>query len=166
MAKSDIGIGVGLIAVSAWFFYDSFNIRQSTITAPMASASFFPRVVSVLLAVSAVWMIGKELAAKRKARSAASAVIAEEESDEQPQGGSEKFVIYMMAAAVVYIIIIPVLGYLVSTIVYMVVSCIFLGSSYSKRRWITALIAVAISISAYLLFNLVLSVFLPSGLLI
>lgn len=172
MIKSDIGIGIALIILSAVFFINSFTITQSTITAPMADASFFPRVISVLLAVSSAFMIAKDVYRRKKLKAADSKTDSEsadgEEKAEKITFRSEKFVLFMMAATVVYIYVIPRVGYLVTTIVFIFGCSMYLGtqSKQIKRKILVLPIAVVISLFAYVLFSSVLSVFLPRGFLI
>ena len=160
MIRSDISIGIALIMLSAFFFVDSFSITQSTMSAPFAGASFFPRVVSVLLAISSVVLIIKAIVRGKKIEKA------EKKPDLKTSG--EKYVLYMMGATILYVIAIPTMGYLVSTMVYMTVSILFLGSTYSTYKGIVISTTVAglISVFAYVLFGTVLSVFLPRGFLI
>jgi putative tricarboxylic transport membrane protein len=168
MLKSDIGIGVFLLLVSLFFFADSYNITQSTITAPMAGASFFPRVVSVLLAASSIYLITKALVQKKKARNDQITSV-EKETTDQPQTGTpnEKAVLVMAVATTLYILIIPIVGYLVTTIAFMSATSLYLGSIHKSHRWyVTVLVVIGISIMAFILFSTVLSVFLPRGILI
>jgi putative tricarboxylic transport membrane protein len=160
MIRSDISIGVALIMLSVFFFVDSFSITQSTISAPLAGASFFPRVISVLLAISSIILIIKDIIRKKKSGKV------EKKPDQKT--GSEKYVLYMMGATTLYVIAIPTIGYLVSTIVYMITSSLFLGSKYTTPREVVSSTAIAglISVFAYFLFGTILSVFLPRGFII
>lgn len=163
MLKSDIGIGVFLLLASIFFFVDSFSIFQSTITAPMADASFFPRVLSSALAISSIYLIVKGIRKK---------VAAKETSTKRPDIESEaihgeKPVLMMIIATTLYIILTPIIGYLVTTLIFMSYTSLYLGKIIGKNRWrVTLLLVAGISILAYVLFTFVLSVFLPQGILI
>ncbi|QOR37990.1 tripartite tricarboxylate transporter TctB family protein [Billgrantia diversa] len=166
--KSDIGIGVFLLLVSAFFFAGSYNITQSTITAPMAGASFFPRVVSMLLAASSLYLIIKAVMQNRRGKSG-SAEAAAESGLEQPEMGAtnEQAVLVMVVATTLYILIIPFIGYLITTIAFMSATSLYLGSIHKKHPWyFTVSVVIGISLAAYVLFSTVLSVFLPQGILI
>lgn len=168
MLKSDIGIGVFLFLLSLFFFADSYNITQSTISAPMAGASFFPRVVSTLLAASSIYLIIKALVQKRRGKNG-TAESAKEDTVDQPEAGppNEQAVLVMVVATTLYIFVIPLVGYLITTIAFMSGTSLYLGSIHKKHPWyITVLVVIGISLVAYVLFSTVLSVFLPQGILI
>lgn len=168
MVKSDIGMGVFLLLVSAFFFAGSYNITQSTITAPMAGASFFPRVVSMLLAASSIYLIFKAVMQNRRGKSGSAEADAES-GLEQPVTGTtnEQAVLVMVVATTLYILIIPFIGYLITTIAFMSATSLYLGSIHKKHPWyFTVPVVIGISLAAYVLFSTVLSVFLPQGILI
>lgn len=163
MLKSDIGIGVFLLLVSIFFFVDSFTIFQSTITAPMADASFFPRVLSGALAISSIYLIGKGI----RKKAAAKETTAKGPDVEGEAIHGEKPVLMMIVATTLYIILTPIIGYLVTTLIFMSCTSLYLGKIIGKKRWkVTILIVISISVLAYVLFTFVLSVFLPQGILI
>ncbi len=156
--KSDTNIGFFILLVSILFFAGSFSIKQSTFSAPMATATFFPRVVSILLAISSINLIIKDYLKKKKSKGRV--------QSKKMNGSSEKYVQYMIGATAIYILLIPIIGYLISTIIYMISSCLFLGAAFIKKRWVTILIAISISVFSYLLFTKILIVLLPSGVFI
>jgi hypothetical protein len=163
MLKSDIGMGVFLLIVALFFFIGSFYIFQSSITAPLADASFFPRVLSAALAVASIYLIIKGV----RKRIVAKGISTKEQKGVDNAIQREKPVLVMLIATTLYVIFTPIIGYLVTTLIFMSGTSLYLGRIIDKKRWqMTLLIVVGISILAYVLFSFALSVFLPQGILI
>ena len=150
---NDLIMGVALLLISAFLFYDTFLFRE------VHSFSFGPRVFprimlgitgfcSVIMILQSITLGGGSAAGKSATKS-------------EPDPSVLIMRVGMIVLLVVYIATLPVVGYLPGTIAFLFLTMFLLG--VRKPKWV-AIYAVIAGISAFLLqyiFGTLLRFFLP-----
>jgi len=146
MAEKIAGL-LALIASMAWFII-SFSLAQNNFGGELGlGPAFYPRLVSCLMMVmSAIYIFqifkARESPIKLKV---------------------PKTSILMMAGVVAYLLLLSVIGYAVTTFLYVLVSIYMLGK---KKSFADLAAAFLVVLCLYGVFHVLLQVPLPSGLLI
>ena len=112
--------------------------------------TFLPRLLLAALGIEAIFLIVFSLA--KKAKSPAGAAGLKALLQMRP--------VIMFCAFLVYVYLATLLGYIVATIAFMVISFFLLGV---RRVWTLVLVPPAITFATYYLFGSVLNIYLPSG---
>lgn len=153
--KRDAGIGVGLLTFCGLLYWQAGLVSAPPFV-PIGPA-FFPRVILILLAGLAVWLIAEDLFRRRSpARRAV-----------KPAGPAPNYgkVILGFIIFLGYVAGLSLIGYLTATFLFVI------GLSWSigprNIRELPKLIAIAVgtTLATYLVFEKYLYVFLPQGLL-
>ena len=145
MQKSDIIADLILLFVSAWAIIGGITLRLGNISDPQPG--FFPFWGGVVLAV----LCGIHLLQAWSGRSKRAEAL-----------GAIWRPIIMMMGLILYVVFLDSLGYLVATIILSVVLLRVLGT---KRVWSLALAALIMALGSYILFDRLLNVTLPAGIL-
>ena len=120
---------------------------------------FYPRIVLVVMAVLSVMLIASDLWRKRSPATAAPAAAAAE-----PEERNYRLVGITYAVFAGYVILLPLVGYRVSTFVFMAALQAVFERPRTARRWGMVLVsALATAAVTYVVFNDYLSVLLPRG---
>ena len=153
--RRDAGIGVGLLAFCGLLYWQAGLVSAPPFV-PIGPA-FYPRVVLILLAGLALWLIAEDLLRKTRA-------CAESGKAGGPAPNYRKvllgFIVFLG-----YVAGLSLIGYLTATFLFV------LGLSWSigprNVRELPKLVAIAIgtALATYLIFEKYLYVFLPRGLL-
>ncbi len=153
--RRDTGIGVGLLAFCGILYWQAGLVAAPPFV-PIGPA-FYPRVILILLAGLAVWLIAEDLLRRRApARKA-----------EKPGGHAPNYRKVLLGFTIFlgYVVGLSLIGYLAATFLFV------LGLSWSigprNVREMPKLVAIAIgtTLLTYLIFEKYLFVFLPQGLL-
>jgi hypothetical protein len=119
---------------------------------------FYPRIVLVIMAALSVMLIASDLWRQRTQSTEAAAVPAPEKRNYRLVG-----ITYAVFAG--YVVLLPLVGYRVSTFLFMAALQAVIDPPHSARRWIVVMIsAIASSAVTYVVFDNYLSVLLPRGL--
>ena len=151
----DAGIGVGLLAFCGVLYWQAGLVSVPPFV-PIGPA-FYPRVVLILLAGLAVWLIAEDLLRGQRPAQGA----------KKPAGPAPNFRKVLLGFIVFlgYVVGLSLIGYLTATFLFV------LGLSWSigprNVREMPKLVAIAIgtALVTYLIFEKYLYVFLPRGLL-
>ncbi|MFA5027576.1 MAG: tripartite tricarboxylate transporter TctB family protein [Candidatus Methylomirabilota bacterium] len=150
--RRDIGLGLGLL-VFCGFMYWQAGLAPANPFVPYGPA-FYPRVILLVLAGLAVWMIWEAWAQKRKAAAAAPGVS---------QVPDYRRVMLGFAIFLGYVGALSILGFLAATFLFV----LSLSWAIGPRRMaeLPKLVALAVGTTAgtFLLFEKYLHVFLPRG---
>lgn len=120
---------------------------------------FYPRIVLVVMAVLSAMLIASDLWRKRSPAAAASAAVAP-----QPEERNYRLVGITYAVFAGYVILLPLVGYRVSTFLFMAALQSVFEPPRTARRWGMVLVsALAAAALTYVVFNDYLSVLLPRG---
>ncbi|SES11563.1 tripartite tricarboxylate transporter TctB family protein [Salipaludibacillus aurantiacus] len=153
MMNSDRILAVVLFLFSVFMFVMSFSIPPGTLGTGTAGPSFFPQIWAVILAVLSILMFIKS---------------APEDSEYTHKGLIQslreyKKVIYMLSASLAYIFLLGILGYIITTLLFLIVTIPVLAAEAKVNKLKILFIAAAITFSTYVIFQHVLNVFLPAG---
>ena len=112
--------------------------------------TFLPRLLLAALGIEAVFLIAFSL--KKKAKPPAGAAA--------PKAILQMRPLIMFCAFLVYVYLATLLGYIIATIAFMVISFLLLGV---RRVWTLVLVPPVITFATYYLFGSVLNIYLPTG---
>jgi putative tricarboxylic transport membrane protein len=153
--RSDAGIGMGLLAFCGLLYWQAGRTPAPPFV-PIGPA-FYPRVILILLAGLAVWLIAEDIFRKR----------VRSQGVKKPAGPAPDYRRVLLAFFIFlgYVIALSLIGFLAATFLFV------LGASWSmgprEFRALPKLVAVAVgtALVTYLVFEKYLYVFLPRGLL-
>ncbi len=152
--------GVVILIVCALMFYATTQIRVFAAMEGLSSR-FFPRVIIAIMAILGLFLIYFDL--KR-----AKGYTQPEEDSQKKKGISvgDQCVLETMVALLAYVALLDPIGFIPTTIVYLIVQMTILSSKPSKKDLLLfALIAVVSSVGIYFLFTKAFYLMLPAGIL-
>jgi hypothetical protein len=151
----DSGIGLGLLAACGLLYWQTGAIPTPPFV-PVGPA-FYPRIILVLLAILAIWLILEDvITAPRRARAAESAPV--------PRP-NYRLVAIGFAVFGGYVIGLSILGYLLATFLFVLGLGCVLGPREVRGLAKLAVVAAGTTLGTYLIFEKYLYVFLPQGIL-
>ena len=118
---------------------------------------FYPRIVLVIMALLSAMLIASDLWWHRKDAAAAAGAVS------APERRNYRLVGVTFAVFAVYVVLLPLIGYRLSTFIFMVaLQSVF--EPHGARRWVAVLVsALATTAVTYVVFEHYLSVLLPRG---
>lgn len=148
---------VCLLLFDLLYFTQTLTIEVKDFST-VAGARLVPYICSVILAVCAVILLVRAVREQKK-----NDAREEEEADAQPRS-NYKNVVITLALIVVYAVFFAILGFILSTILFVTAQVFVLMPVKSKKNFIHAMIAgVVVSVLVYLLFTNIFFVMLPTG---
>jgi putative tricarboxylic transport membrane protein len=153
--KRDTGIGVGLLAFCGLLYWQAGLVSAPPFV-PIGPA-FYPRVILILLAGLALWLISEDLL--RKPPSVKKAA--------KPTGTVPNYrkVLVGFFVFLGYVAGLSLIGYLTATFIFVLGMSWIIGPRNVRQLPKLAAIAVGTALATYLIFEKYLYVFLPRGLL-
>ncbi len=148
MKRVDIGVGIGLIILSAWVFWYSSSYSQATIY--YYGPNFFPQFLSILMCVCAVVMIIRAVQGK---------VLSQ--VDRIDRKGFVRMLI-AIGICIGYLFLMQVIGFAIGTCVFLFVLMTFLKQQGMIKRVISS---VAAALIVWAIFRYFLIIPLPTGIL-
>ena len=156
----DIIAGILLLIVSIVVFVFSNKIPRLVITT--IGPAFMPKLVAIGMGVFSCLLIVKSLQIPTVAQ-----------KNEKRQVGQTSLLDFVrlhidlvtIALLFLYAIGIAVLGFLVSTIIYLFLHINLMGINKKQNLLVALVVSISISVGVYMLFSKVLYVMLPSGIL-
>ncbi len=146
MKKADIGVGSGLIIISAWIIWYAGKYSKATIY--YYGPNFFPQILAVAMIICAIILILNALRGK-----------SQEKSDRIQLKGFVRMVI-AIAICIGYLFLMQFVGFAMGTCVFLYVLMMFIGQKGLVKR-ISSSIAVALIVWAIFRYFLVIP--LPTG---
>lgn len=144
--KTTIISGILIIITSLFFFFNTFGFKK--LSSQIIGPDFMPRLYAILLIALSIILI---IQSYRKN---------EGRDEKSSESGYFKYSIITMLLLGAYIIIIPIIGFYISTIIFVVSMLLF---SQVRNKIILAVIPVSISIFIFVFFSILLNVSMPSG---
>jgi putative tricarboxylic transport membrane protein len=146
--------GLVCLAISLVCLYFSFGLPQLPLVP--VGPGFYPRIVLVFMAVLSVVLIAQDLMARR--------VPARGVGKPSASRGGYRLVALVFAVFGAYAVALPLLGYRISTALFVAAMQAALDRPRDARGWaVLAAIAVGTSAATYLVFDTYLTVLLPRG---
>jgi putative tricarboxylic transport membrane protein len=153
--RRDTGIGVGLLAFCGLLYWQAGLVSAPPFV-PIGPA-FYPRVMLILLAGLAVWLIAEDLLRRR-----APARKAEKPTASMP---NYRKVLLGFIIFLVYVAGLSLIGYLAATFLFVLGFSWSIGPRNIREMPKLVVIAIGTALATYLIFDRYLYVFLPQGLL-
>lgn len=150
--RRDVHIGLFILAFAVFFFYFSFSFTQPAYQAEAqhVGPAFMPRILIVLLAILSLVLIFSgvfKMKGKTVNQPAAAKAL-----DPRP--------VIMFVAFAFYTYIATVLGFVSTTLLFLIISFYLLGF---KKLWQIFILSPVITAAIYYLFAILLNVWLPAG---
>ena len=153
--RRDAGIGIGLLVFCALIYWQA-GIVSAPPFVPIGPA-FYPRVILILLAGLAVWLIAEDILRRRVPSPAV----------KKPAGTTPDYGRVVLAFFVFlgYVVALSLLGYVTSTFLFVIGLSWSIGPRNMREMPKLFAVAVGTALVTYLVFEKYLYVFLPRGLL-
>ena len=148
MKKADIGTGVGLLLLSLAIFWKAFEYRQAVIY--VYGPNFFPQLLAILLGICAITLIVRAFQGK--------ALQQEDRIDAQ---GFLRMVL-AIGICIGYLLLMQVLGFALSTMVFLFVLMTFLQQQGMLKRLVSS---VVVALIVWAIFRYFLVIPIPTGML-
>lgn len=146
MKKADIGTGIGLIIFSTWIFWYASSYSKATIY--YYGPNFFPQALAIAMGICAIILILNAIKDKSMER-----------SDRIELKGFIRMVI-AIAICIGYLFLMQVIGFAMSTCVFLYVLMMFIGQQGLMKRISSS---IAVSLIAWAIFHYFLVIPLPTG---
>ena len=150
----DVASGIGIIAMAVALLYGSTTVK--TLDVSRFGAGFFPAIVAGMLFVLGIVIL---VGGMRKAKGAGEKA-ADGEGKLRAWGVLATF--GLMAA---YATLMPIIGFIITTTVYLFVQMNILAAKKQKKQVLFGLVSVIASVSVYFTFVKVFQLMLPAGVL-
>lgn len=161
MLSRDGIAGLVCLALSVWLFTLTFGLPPAVMV-PVGPA-FYPRVVILILGTLSVILIALDVLAMQRQRSGVAAASRAAAATAGPSL-NYRLVLATFVEFGVYILLIPLIGFRISTFLFVLLLEITLEWPRSPRHWGLAIfVAVATSLVCFYVFEDYLSVLLPRG---
>ena len=147
MKRADIGVGIGLIILSAWVFWYSSAYREQEIY--IYGPNFFPQILSILMGICGVILIVNAMKGKVLPK-----------TDRIDARGFLRMLI-AIGICIGYLYLMQVIGFAMGTSVFLFVLMTFLGQQGLMKRVMSS---IAASLSVWAIFRYFLVIPLPTGL--
>ena len=157
MKLANIILSVITLALSVYVFYVSNQFPEVLNEVP--GPGIWPRALSVCLFGVSLFLLFTTIFSGKKAETNQGS----EQKEEHPFLAKRTLRVYiMMGVALVYLVIMMLVGFIISTALFIVVIMLFMGE---KKIWLVIVIGTGSSLGLYFLFYNVFRVLLPAGLL-
>lgn len=153
--RRDTGIGVGLLTFCGLLYWQAGLVSAPPFV-PIGPA-FYPRVILILLAGLAVWLITEDLLRRRAPAKKAA----------KPTGPASNYRKVLLGFIIFlgYVAGLSLIGYLMATFLFVLGLSWTIGPRNVREMPKLVVIAIGTTLATYLIFEKYLYVFLPQGLL-
>ncbi len=164
MNWSNIIIGIILLVSSTFYYFSAAEFPPPTKTENLGPA-FFPTLLAATLAFLALLLIlssflSRSSSEKEQNEAAVDGAERLEEDSFSAENISPTFLFGTICLSFLYVGLLPVLGYLISTPLFLIILIRLLG----YEKWINTISAsIGLSATLYILFAVILGVNLPAG---
>jgi putative tricarboxylic transport membrane protein len=132
-----------LLLISAFIIKNAFSLHRFGDWS--LSPALFPLGIAILIAVLAVVLLVNSI--RKESRDAGGT-----------DAGNYRKVFFVLVFSIAYLVLLPLLHFIISSIIYLVLLLITLGE---RRWWLIALLSGVTTVSIYFLFGSLLHVLLP-----
>ena len=151
----DAGIGLGLLGFSGFLYWQAGHVPTPPFV-PIGPA-FYPRVILILLAVLAVWLVAEDIL-----RSRVSSRVTKKPADTRPD---YRRVVLAFFVFLGYVVALSLLGFVTSTFLFIIGLSWAIGPRNMREMPKLFAVAIGTALVTYLVFEKYLYVFLPRGLI-
>lgn len=151
----DLILGAFMLALSAFYLYFAQQIKtKPKLTPSYASDRIMPTILGILLAILSIILIFQGIK-KLKAP--------EEGEVKKMDRADAMAVVYTFAIIIGYIILMPIAGFILSTIIYLILQMIVLAPPDKRNYALFAIVSVVFTILVFVAFRMGLQQLLPRG---
>ena len=140
------------IAVGLTYMIMAFNFPDATIGRPM-EPKIFPIMLGIVLTILGLALLIEELIKNSKNKDA------NKETIKLSFGNNGKKIAITIINAIAYAILFNILGYVISTIIFLEIELLIFGGLKSWK--VSTIVSVLFSVIAFLIFNTFLGLYLP-----
>ncbi len=150
MAISDIIAGIVFLIISAAIYIMTLSFPNVAIVG--AGPDFYPQIISILLAIASITLIIRAVIRMRTNHNSGSIHV-----------GNYKRVLCIFIFTSVYIILLDSLGFIISTFIYLVFMIGIMQPSINDKKTmaISAIVAAAMTLALYIMFDVLFGAALP-----
>ncbi|EMR07001.1 Tripartite tricarboxylate transporter TctB family protein [Bhargavaea cecembensis DSE10] len=162
LKNKNIQSGIFLLVVSVVMFAATLSFKQ--LTTSQVGPAFMPQIISVLIGLMSIAII---IEGYRKVKYGTEGDPEEEGEEDQDTAKEVSYrpVILSFVLMAIYVAVMPVVGFLITTMLYMFLQMMILSSKPDRRWMLFAIVSVVASSVIYYVFRNVFYIMLPSGLL-
>ncbi|GAB3798183.1 tripartite tricarboxylate transporter TctB family protein [Virgibacillus kimchii] len=157
----EIVIGIFLILLSALIYFNSGDFAQLNAAETHLDPGSYPKLIAALLFLLSLILIVKQMVTLIKAKEFGFKNSFKDFL--QRQWHEYRLVFYMLAVLGLYIFTINLLGFIVSTILFIIAAGLLIGPIKKKNVITIAIISFAMTFAVYFFFENVLYVRFPNG---
>ena len=152
----DLILGIVMLLFSGFYLYFAQQIKtRPKLTPSYASAKIMPTLLGILLALLAVFCIVQGIRQLKTAET--------EKNTKKLDRGDLMAVVFTFAVIIGYVIILPMLGFCLSTIIYLILQMIILAPPAKRNYLLFAIVAVVFTAIVFVAFRVGLKQLLPRG---
>ena len=153
----DLILGVVMLAFSGFYLFFAQQIKtRPKLTPGYASAKIMPTLLGVLLAILSVFCIVQGI---RKMKAA------DEAQAKKLDRGDLMAVVFTFAVIIGYILVMPILGFILSTVIYLFLQMLILAPAEKRNYLLFAIVAVVFTALVFVAFRIGLQQLLPRGII-
>ena len=149
-------IGLGLLAFGGWLYSNLGKIPANPLV-PIGPA-YYPRILLILIVLLSLVLVIQEAISRHRRESKGRGSLRGQVERYQPT--LTCFIVFTL-----YVVFLPVLGFLVSSVLFVTILQWLLGPLRLRRLPVSLLTGVAVSLISYVAFEIYLRVLLPRGIL-
>ena len=155
----DLILGIVMLLFSGFYLFYAQQIKtKPKLTPAYASAQIMPTLLGILLALLALVCIYQGIRNLK-------APVESEAKAATRDLGDLMAVVFTFAVIIGYVIILPMLGFILSTIIYLILQMIILAPPAKRNYLLFAIVAVVFTAIVFVAFRVGLSQLLPRGII-
>ena len=152
----DLILGIVMLLFSGFYLIYAQQIKtRPKLTPSYASARIMPTLLGILLAALSVICI---IQGVRQLKT-----VSNEEKAKKMDRGDLMAVVFTFAVIIGYVIILPMLGFILSTVIYLILQMIILSPAGKRNYLLFAIVAVVFTGIVFVAFRVGLQQLLPRG---
>lgn len=163
----DVFSGFFLLAVSVVMYIATFSFEALTTT--FVGPAFMPQIISVAIGIFSILIIvnGFRKSRAEKQEEPIPDPVTEVHDDKMTPGEKDSYkpVLMTLGLMVAYVFLIPIVGFLITTILYIFLQMMILSHKTTRKIWLFALVSIVSSVLIYYVFRNVFYVMLPTGIM-
>ena len=153
----DLILGVVMLAFSGFYLFFAQQIKtRPKLTPGYASAKIMPTLLGVLLAILSVFCIVQGIRQMK---------AADEAQAKKLDRGDLMAVVFTFAVIIGYILVMPILGFILSTVIYLFLQMLILAPAEKRNYLLFAIVAVVFTALVFVAFRIGLQQLLPRGII-
>ena len=156
-----------LFIVGLIYFLLSFQIQLTSID-KLVGSRLFPQIIGILIMFFSGWLVIDNLMKNKKSEKAERQITEDGKAltDNKPKSNNKNTFLVLTSLAA-YIFLMEKIGFLVSTLIYLISQMALLEKGKENRNYLKYLVvAIISSIAIYVLFTTVFNMVLPRGIFI